>query len=553
MSNLFHTFFKFDTFDSQVPSLLNTNRLSTLEQDGRFYFVQYLQYRREGDHLYYREESVLVDRLYYLEVANSALDDRERRRRFFALLGKRRFGVNENRYECYTMNRCDDMSVLVKAAKEALAHQEIPKIRFEKKDISLNQYEVVLFTCNEKNYLLMEQKNISQERVVEKGFILDLNRDDTLRFNAIRSSEFKIEFLYNKIGKHYFKSLHQHSVQCDRYLKPKSEVFKFTACKLNDIAALFIQHSDDIELFLDQNNPEIDKAVFSFVSRMLAFLSSQGARVEVVFIADALEKLIARFIPYAFFKYVVNCFEILHAAMQDEKAVEMLLHVNELREQDSAYIIESLCEWHDSFYGRDIQLLQSRTLDMVSAFSYYINTHLKADQEEPSTAISKTIPELHLEFSMNSHRKMISAAEYFSEIELDWELMEELEDLEHEIELIEFAMSLNHSSKRALINYFIGFSRVLNNFLEFKGLSDSIILLNEKLESFDLSRDSSMLMMMIKPVLSDLRQWKQVVLVDQSAEDMHYMDDSFYSNIAQLEMLLSDGNNDVEDDGLEFF
>ncbi len=553
MSNLFHTFFKFDTFDSQIASLLNTNRLSALEQDGRFYFVQYLQYHREGGHLYYREESMLVDRLYYLEVANSALDDRERRRRFFALLGKRRFGANENRYECCTFNQRDDMSALLNAAKEAMANQEVPKIRFEKKDINLNQYEVVLFTCNGNDYLLMEQKNISRESIVEKGFILDLNRDDTVRFNAIRSSEFKIEFLFNKIGKYYFKSLHQHSVKCDRYLKPKSEEFKLTACSLSDITALFRRHSDDIELFLDQNNPEFDKAVFSFVSRMLAFLSSKGERVEVVFAADALEKLITQLIPYTFFKYVVNCFEILHGAMQDAKAVEMLLHVNESREQDTAYIIESLCEWHDSFYCRDVQFLQSRTLDVVPALAYYIDTYLKADHEEASATMCKIIPELHLDFSMNSHRKMISAAEYFSEIALDRELIEELDELEHEIEVIEFATSLNHNSKIALLNYFIGFSRVLNNFLEFKGLSDSVILLNQKLDSFDLSRDSNMFMMMIKPVLSDLRQWKQVVLVDQSAEDMHYMDDSFFSNIAQLEMLLSDGNHSVEDDGLEFF
>jgi len=60
-----------------------------------------------------------------------------------------------------------------------------------------------------------------------------------------------------------------------------------------------------------------------------------------------------------------------------------------------------------------------------------------------------------------------------------------------------------------------------------------------------------MLVVLFESIVNDLTDWKQSVFIEQNADDIHYMDQSFYANIAQIEMLF---NSDEESENeIDFF
>jgi len=61
-----------------------------------------------------------------------------------------------------------------------------------------------------------------------------------------------------------------------------------------------------------------------------------------------------------------------------------------------------------------------------------------------------------------------------------------------------------------------------------------------------------MLVTMLIGIVKDLEQWIQVIFVERSTEDIHYLDASFSSNILEVENLFVETDNS-EDDDLEFF
>lgn len=60
----------------------------------------------------------------------------------------------------------------------------------------------------------------------------------------------------------------------------------------------------------------------------------------------------------------------------------------------------------------------------------------------------------------------------------------------------------------------------------------------------------------IKTIIEDTINWRTVVFETRKAKDIHFLDASIFSSIAQLEMIIN-GNNDSESDdddlGLELF
>jgi len=64
----------------------------------------------------------------------------------------------------------------------------------------------------------------------------------------------------------------------------------------------------------------------------------------------------------------------------------------------------------------------------------------------------------------------------------------------------------------------------------------------------------SMLVAMLLAIINDLEKWINVIFVNQTTEDIHYLDASFSSNILEVENLfLDDSDDDDDDDDLEFF
>ena len=144
-----------------------------------------------------------------------------------------------------------------------------------------------------------------------------------------------------------------------------------------------------------------------------------------------------------------------------------------------------------------------------------------------------------------------SAQSYFAEIDIDPEVYDELLELERDIDMLNYASSYSDEINTSLINFFEGYTRVLNPLFEFKDLSYSLMLLTQKLVDYELDENSEMLLILMRGLITDLLEWKRSVLIEQTAEDIHFMDKSFYSNIAQIEMSLEHNELDTGGDDEE--
>ncbi|MDX1295731.1 MAG: hypothetical protein R3302_05670, partial [Sulfurimonadaceae bacterium] len=549
---------------------------SSMEKNGTDYFIQYIQYRIEDNILKYRRYNLLADRLYYLEVANSALSNPERRRRFYALLGKRRFGANDNFYDIYTINKEVNIYELMERCEAAKADEENPPVRYEKRDRNLNMYELYMVECKGINYALLNQKNISPIKTFEKNFIVELNDNHTMRIQNMRSDSFKIEHVFNRIGKHFFKSIPAEQLVLNSANEISITVPELLPFDTHVIKNGFDSHKKEVVSLLSSDNPELDKSFFELYILSINFLTHFNDPAFMSLFLNSMERLTTNLTRYPYFRHICNYLEVINCSFQDTSVLHNLHEGEDTLRDNVNYAVEALSEWHTSFHSDNGNELLTNTIDTAAALFHFISTYmpenLPAEAEISALSVTKNLsqPEAVEEFidfsseseiqpedsnvAMNGleNRPKISAEELFKELELDNELLDELSELEDDLNDIDTHDTLVSEMRNALVLFFQGYARMLNTLFEFKGLGDSLLLLSRKLEEFDENADSSMALIMLKSIVSDLMTWKEVVLIAQSAENVHYMDDSFYSNIAQLEILL---NNEpaAEDEDMEFF
>ena len=133
-------------------------------------------------------------------------------------------------------------------------------------------------------------------------------------------------------------------------------------------------------------------------------------------------------------------------------------------------------------------------------------------------------------------------------------MLDELKELDQDIINYFYVEVFNEDIKSASMNFFEGYTKLLNTFFEFKELAYGLSMLNTHLANLDESVDASMLLIFLKSIVDDLIEWKESVFIAQNAEDIHYIDKSFYANISQLEILFSGENAQEEDtEEIEFF
>ncbi len=152
---------------------------------------------------------------------------------------------------------------------------------------------------------------------------------------------------------------------------------------------------------------------------------------------------------------------------------------------------------------------------------------------------------------------LTSAKTYLSEIDLDASLIEELTELEIETSnSLERYETLEESLINEIINIFKQYSKVLKDMVEFQELSYAIVLLNNLIEKTDMLKleitTQQNIILYIKSILEDLRNWRHSVFIEQSAKDIHYLDKTLLSSIAQLQILLMPSSQE-ELSEMEFF
>ena len=157
--------------------------------------------------------------------------------------------------------------------------------------------------------------------------------------------------------------------------------------------------------------------------------------------------------------------------------------------------------------------------------------HIKKDKIDAKTFLSSTdINEQMVYNLLTSINQMIESSKEYQEI--NNEFLEKV------------------FTKNEFINFFL-YS------IEFKDLSYALELLKLKLLSFEYDKLSKAQKILLKKILDsileDLNNWVYKVLVEKSAIDIHYIDDSLLANIEQIDLILESLKNNDSKNEIEMF
>ncbi|WP_373072676.1 PAS domain-containing protein [Sulfurimonas sp.] len=153
----------------------------------------------------------------------------------------------------------------------------------------------------------------------------------------------------------------------------------------------------------------------------------------------------------------------------------------------------------------------------------------------------------------------VSSKDYTEEIN-EYTLLEinELTELEDDInELIDQLHAKDEDALHEVALRLLKFSSVLNNLHEFKELAFSIsslanLLDKQKMSELDETIHKKMILF-LENIILDLSSWRRIVFIEQSANDIHYMDSSLFSSILQLELIFNEDTKNEDEDDFELF
>lgn len=152
--------------------------------------------------------------------------------------------------------------------------------------------------------------------------------------------------------------------------------------------------------------------------------------------------------------------------------------------------------------------------------------------------------------------RLINAFQYIQEIDIDQDVLHELAELEEEtLRSLDLTEGISNTINREIIDLFTQYAKMIDRLMDFQELSYSLWILIDILKSIDLVNfqdESTCLAIYTKAIINDLSAWRISVFVNQSAEDIHYLDKTLLSSITQLQIMLSPQNCDQVDE-IEFF
>jgi hypothetical protein len=160
-----------------------------------------------------------------------------------------------------------------------------------------------------------------------------------------------------------------------------------------------------------------------------------------------------------------------------------------------------------------------------------------------------------------SDERKISAKEFIEEGLIDEEFILEitetisyLDELLYQFEDIE--IDENFIEKLVSLGSFI---KIFEFSVEFRDIGYGLESLKEELILLDINSlnktQKEILKNFIVTIIEDLKKWVDEVIINQTAQDIHYLDASLLANIAQLDIMLDSFKNEQssEEEGLELF
>jgi len=157
----------------------------------------------------------------------------------------------------------------------------------------------------------------------------------------------------------------------------------------------------------------------------------------------------------------------------------------------------------------------------------------------------------------NDNTNVTSALHYLQAVEIDLEMIDDLGAIEKDtLASIDLTNAMDNEAYRDVIILLNDYIHVVKQLLEFQELAYTLTLLVDLLETTPLEsisfENSGVVAIYLKAIMDDLSMWRRSVFVDHSAEDIHYLDKTLFSSIAQLQITLSEGDESMTEE-IEFF
>lgn len=172
--------------------------------------------------------------------------------------------------------------------------------------------------------------------------------------------------------------------------------------------------------------------------------------------------------------------------------------------------------------------------------------------------IEKEIVSIESELdNKNFYDNKVSAIQFLEEYEADRDAIDELEELYKDIDdMFESKEDIDDEVYSFAMAVFDRYGGVLDATIEFRDIGLALQGLARSLEekrSVALAEDKKKFVsVFIKSIIDDLENWRNKIFVTQDAVDIHYLDDSFFSSIAQLEVTIEGSSEDDGDDDIFF-
>lgn len=193
----------------------------------------------------------------------------------------------------------------------------------------------------------------------------------------------------------------------------------------------------------------------------------------------------------------------------------------------------------------EISLLMDKNLKGV--IHEYMNIYFNKQPKQLSCDVNPVSMEKIFIDNISLSKKAFttSALQYLQEIEVDFELLDELNEIEEEtFSSMDLSETITQAAYNEVIVLFEDYVKVLNQLVEFKEISSSLQMLIDLLQSTTPEgigqENIGVIAIYIKAIISDLSMWRKSVFVDQNAEDIHYLDKTLLSSITQLQIMLSE-------------
>lgn len=158
-------------------------------------------------------------------------------------------------------------------------------------------------------------------------------------------------------------------------------------------------------------------------------------------------------------------------------------------------------------------------------------------------------------------RNKITAPDFLAGFDYDPTILDELADVESEtIDMLYKTERLDPDILKKVEKLLLDYAVLLDNTYEFKelafALSNLCGVLGRSHETALEAGVQERVRLFVDGILADLQGWRSNVFITQDALDVHYLDASLFSSIAQLDVLLTSSRHEVtddDDDDLELF